>query len=80
MGKVLQGKVVSDKMEKTVAVEVEKVFIHPIYEKRLKRLKKFLADNSIGAKVGDLVEILETRPISARKKWRVVKILVHATT
>lgn len=80
MKKIMQGRVVSDKMEKTVAVELERVFVHPKYEKRLKRKKKFLAHNAIGAKQGDLVEIRETRPISARKRWKVVKILSHVTT
>lgn len=78
MKKLLQGKVVSDKMEKTVAVEVERVYLVPLYEKRIIKRKKFLADNLIGAKLDDLVEISPTRPISKRKKWRVTKILGHA--
>lgn len=80
MTKPFTGLVVSDKMEKTVAVQVVRVFVHPLYEKRLKKRKKFLVDNTIGAKLGDMVEICKTRPISKRKKWRVTKILSHATT
>lgn len=80
MTKTLTGRIVSNKMEKTVAVEVERIYVHPIYEKRLKRKKKFLAHNTIGAILGDLVEIEETRPISARKRWRVKKILKHVGT
>lgn len=78
MSKILKGKVVSDKMQKTVAVEVERIFVHPIYEKRIKKRKKFLVHNTMGAKVDDLVEIEQTHPISKRKKWRVKKILSHA--
>ena len=77
MKKVLKGKVVSNNLEKTVAVEIERIYVVPVYEKRLKRKKKFLADNQIGAETGDLVEIGQSRPISKRKRWRVVKILSH---
>lgn len=80
MKKVMTGKVVSEKMTKTVTVEVERVFVHPLYEKRLKRRKKFLAHNEVGAKIGDIIEVEQTRPMSARKRWRVTKILKDATT
>lgn len=80
MKKVLTGVVVSDKMEKTVVVEVERTYVVPLYEKRLAKKKKFLADNTIGARLQDVVEIGQTRPKSRRKKWRVTKILSHVTT
>ncbi|AEB12452.1 30S ribosomal protein S17 [Marinithermus hydrothermalis] len=74
--KVLTGVVVSDKMDKTVAVLVERQFAHPLYGKVVKRSKKYLAHDEENAyKVGDVVEIVESRPISKRKKWRVVRRL-----
>ena len=69
----LQGKVVSDKMEKTVVVEVERVKEHPRYKKRYTVHKKYKAHDEKGeAKQGDTVIIEETRPISKDKKWRVI--------
>ncbi len=69
----LQGKVVSDKMEKTVVVEVERVKEHPRYKKRYKIHKKYKAHDEKGEyKEGDVVIIEETRPISKDKKWRVI--------
>lgn len=77
--KTLQGYVVSDKMDKTVVVEVEDRFKHPLYSKVLKRNSKLKAHdekNEVG--VGDRVLIMETRPLSATKRWRVVEILERA--
>jgi small subunit ribosomal protein S17 len=69
----LRGKVVSDKMEKTVVVEVESVKEHPRYKKRYKIHKKYKAHDEKGDyKEGDVVIIEETRPISKDKKWRVI--------
>ena len=74
--KVLTGVVVSDKMDKTVAVLVERQFPHPLYGKVVRRSKKYLAHDEENAyKVGDVVEIIEARPISRRKRWRVVRRL-----
>lgn len=72
--KRLKGKVVSDKMEKTVVVAVERVFAHPVYKKRIKAIRRFKAHDETGAKVGDEVVIEETKPISKEKRWRVVEI------
>ena len=70
------GLVTSDKMTKTVAVQVERRIQHPQFKKYITRSKKFLAHDEKGeAKKGDLVEIAETRPLSRRKSWEVVKIL-----
>ncbi|MBU0671576.1 MAG: 30S ribosomal protein S17 [Candidatus Margulisbacteria bacterium] len=70
------GVVVSNKMNKTVVVEIERVFQHPFYHKVVRASNKFKAhDEQNACNVGDLVEIMETRPISADKRWRVVKIL-----
>jgi small subunit ribosomal protein S17 len=77
--KVREGLVVSDKMDKTVVVAVEDRFKHPLYGKvvrRTSRLKAHDENNECG--VGDRVELMETRPTSASKRWRVVKILEKA--
>ncbi|RKY65137.1 MAG: 30S ribosomal protein S17 [Candidatus Latescibacterota bacterium] len=74
--RVLVGQVVSDKMDKTVVVEVTRTFRHPLYKHVIRRRSKFMAhDEENEAKVGDLVEIMETRPLSRMKRWRVVRIL-----
>jgi small subunit ribosomal protein S17 len=74
--KVLVGKVVSDKMEKTIVVAVETYKKHSLYHKRIKHTKKFKAhDEKNEAKIGDVVKIMETRPISKDKCWRLVEIV-----
>ena len=72
------GIVQSDKMTKTVTVRVDRQVKHPIYRKYIKRRKKFMAHDELGAVVGDKVRIVETRPLSARKRWRVVEIVQKA--
>ncbi len=72
------GVVASDKMTKTVTVRVDRLVKHPIYRKYVRRRKKFMAHDELGAKVGDKVRIVETRPLSARKRWRVVEIIQKA--
>ncbi len=70
------GKVVSDKMDKTVVVAVERYVPHPLYKKRVKKTTKFYAhDEENKCKVGDVVRIRESRPISKLKRWVVVEIL-----
>lgn len=72
--KFREGVVVSSKMKKTVVVRVERFFRHPLYQKTIHKAKKFLAHDELGqCKVGDRVEIVETRPLSAAKHFRVVK-------
>jgi small subunit ribosomal protein S17 len=73
------GLVVSDKMMKTVVVRVERQVRHPKYQRYIRRRKKFMAHDEVGAKVGDIVRIVETRPLSARKRWRVVEIVQKAS-
>ncbi|MDW8305210.1 MAG: 30S ribosomal protein S17 [Acidobacteriota bacterium] len=73
------GIVVSDKMMKTVVVRVDRLVKHPKYRKYVKRRKKFMAHDELGAKIGDKVRIVETRPLSARKRWRVVEIIQKAS-
>lgn len=72
------GVVTSDKMTKTVVVRVDRLVKHPIYRKYVRRRKKFMAHDEVGAKIGDKVRIIETRPMSARKRWRVVEIIQKA--
>ena len=72
------GTVASDKMTNTVTVRVDRVVKHPMYRKYIKRRKKFMAHDEMGAAIGDKVRIVETRPLSARKRWRVVEIIQKA--
>lgn len=77
--KVRIGRVVSDKMDKTIVVAVETYKKHPLYGKRVKYTKKFKAhDAENKAKVGDIVKIMETRPLSKDKRWRLVQIVEEA--
>lgn len=72
------GIVASDKMTNTVTVRVDRLVKHPVYRKYVKKRKKFMAHDVLGAKTGDKVRIVETRPLSARKRWRVVEIIQKA--
>ena len=73
------GVVVSNKMDKTIAVQVERRLMHPIYGKFVKRSKKFFAhDEENTCNIGDKVRIMETRPLSKKKRWRLVEILERA--
>ena len=73
------GIVVSDKMQKTVVVAIERRFAHPVYGKMVTRTKRVKAhDEENSAKTGDTVRIMETRPLSKDKRWRVVEILERA--
>lgn len=76
--KTITGKVTSDKSLKTVSVEVTRLWKHPIYNKRVKRTKTYLAHNEIGAKAGEKVIISQTRPISKRKHFEVTQILTKS--
>ena len=75
--KVYQGRVVSDKMDKTITVVVETKKNHPIYGKRMKYSKKYKDENNT-AKVGDIVKIMETRPLSATKRFRLLEVVEEA--
>jgi small subunit ribosomal protein S17 len=76
--KVRIGVVVSDKPQKTVSVSLTRRFAHGFYGKQVVRTKRVAAHNEHGAKVGDRVRIMETRPLSKTKRWRVVEILERA--
>ncbi|MBU0800530.1 MAG: 30S ribosomal protein S17, partial [Alphaproteobacteria bacterium] len=71
--RVLEGEVVSDKMDKTVTVKVERRYIHPVYKKYMKRTDKYAAhDEGNAFRIGDKVQIEECRPLSKRKSWTVI--------
>ena len=77
--KVRVGKVVSDKMQKTIVVAIEELVQHKLYKKSVKRTVKFKAhDENQQAHIGDLVSIMETRPLSKQKHWRLVNIVEKA--
>jgi small subunit ribosomal protein S17 len=78
--KIYIGEVVSNKMDKTVVVSVKRLFQHPKYKKTIKRITKFKAhDEDNKCHIGDIVKIMETRPLSREKRWIVLEILEKAT-
>lgn len=78
--RTLEGTVVSDGMDKTVVVRVERMYQDPTYKKYVRRYAKFMAhDEENGCHVGDRVRIVESRPLSKRKRWKVQAKLVEAT-
>ena len=72
------GTVSSDKMQKTVVVRVDRLVLHQKYRRYVRRTSKFMAHDDLGATTGDRVRIVETRPLSAKKRWRVVEIVQKA--
>ncbi len=75
------GTVTSDKMDKTIAIRVETVKQHPLYKKTIKTSKKYKAhDENNEAKTGDIVKIMETRPLSKEKRWTLIEIVQKAKT
>ena len=77
--KVLEGRVTSDRMDKTIMVEVQRLRRHPRYERVVRRRKRFMAhDEENTCRVGDLVRIEESRPLSRRKRWRLIAVLTRA--
>ena len=77
--KTLRGRVVSDKMHKSIVVTIERLVKHPLYGKRIKRTSRYTAhDETNDCKQGDLVEIMETRPLSKTKRWRVIRVIERA--
>ncbi|MFA6223945.1 MAG: 30S ribosomal protein S17 [Desulfomonilaceae bacterium] len=77
--KVRTGVVISDKMDKTVVVEVSRTVLHPVYKKFVRRRKRFMAhDEENRCRIGDEVMIVETRPLSRHKNWRVQRIVREA--
>ncbi len=77
--KTITGTVVSDKMDKTIVIAVNTFVTHPLYKKQIKNTTKFKAhDENNECKIGDKVVVMETRPLSREKRWRLVEILERA--
>ena len=77
--RLVRGQVTSDKMQKTVVVEVRRKTKHPLYEKYISRRTKLHAhDENNEARIGDVVEVMQTRPMSAMKRWRLVRVVQKA--
>lgn len=72
------GTVSSDKMQKTVVVRVDRLVLHTKYRRYVRRTSKFMAHDELGATIGDKVRIVETRPLSTKKRWRVIEIVQKA--
>ncbi len=72
------GVITSDKMQKTVVVRVDRLVRHTKYRRYVRRTSQFMAHDELGATIGDKVRIVETRPMSARKRWRVIEIVQKA--
>ena len=74
--KLKTGKVVSDKMDKTVVIAIERLVQHPLYKKSIKKTVRFKAhDENNDSHIGDIVSVMETRPLSKDKRWRVVEVI-----
>lgn len=73
--KVRRGVVASNKMDRTVVVRLERAYQHPLYGKTVRNTKRVKAHDELSCDIGDTVEIMETKPISKEKRWRVTKIL-----
>ena len=72
--KVFTGRVISKKMQKTATVAVERVVVHPIYKKRVRRIKKYQVHDDFGAQVGQVVKFAASRPFSKTKKWKIIEV------
>lgn len=75
----LTGIVTSDKMQKTVVVEIERTYQHPLYKKTVHSVNRVMAHDELGCQVGDRVVVVESKPISAHKRWVVEKIIRRAS-
>ena len=78
--KIFTGKVISKKMAKTATVEVERIVAHKLYKKRYKRTKKYQVHDELGAKVGEVVRFVPTKPFSKMKKWGLVEVVKNSVS
>lgn len=77
--RIMQGKVVSNKANKTIVVIIERQVAHPLYKKYYKRAKKVMAHDEMNeCNIGDVVKVIESRPLSARKRWNMIEIVERA--
>ena len=72
---ILSGKVISNKMEKTATVVVERVVVHPLYKKRFRRSKKYHVHDTFGVKVGQTVKFVASKPFSRSKRWKIIEVV-----
>lgn len=75
MAKVKTGKVISNKMQKTVVVEIVSIVVHPLYKKQMKRTKNIMAHDELGVNIGDIVKIAETKPFSKSVHFKTVEVI-----
>lgn len=73
--KIFEGKVISTKMDKTATVAVERVLVHPVYKKRIKRTKKYHVHDEMGTEVGQEVQFVASKPHSKLKKWKLIGVV-----
>ena len=73
--KIITGKVISKKMQKTATVLVERMVIHPLYKKRYKKVRKFQVHDEIGVEVGKKVKFVASKPYSKTKKWKIIEVI-----
>jgi len=73
--KIIIGKVISKKMQKTATVLVERMVIHPLYKKRYKKVRKFQVHDEIGVEVGKKVKFVASKPYSKTKKWKIIEVI-----
>ena len=73
--KIFSGKVISNRMQKTATVVVERVVVHPVYKKRYRRTKKYHVHDTFGAEVGQMVKFIASKPFSRIKRWKVIEII-----
>lgn len=73
--KIISGKVISTKMQKTATVVVERIVVHPLYKKRYKRVKKYHVHDAFGVGVGQFVKFVASKPYSRTKKWKIIEIV-----
>src|SRR3989338_1513489 len=78
--KIFTGKVIHSKLEKTAAVAVEQIIPHPVYKKRLKRTRKYLVHDELGAETGDTVRFVASRPFSKKKRWQIIEVVGRKLT
>ncbi len=73
--KIFTGKVISKKMEKTATVAVERVVVHPVYKKRMRKTKKYHVHDEMGSQIGQGVKFVASRPYSKLKRWKVIELV-----
>jgi small subunit ribosomal protein S17 len=71
--KIISGKVIAQKMPKTATVEVVRTVVHPLYQKRVRKTRKYQVHDEVGVKLGQMVKFVASRPYSKLKKWRIIK-------